>query len=346
MWLYICLAVGALGVSIALPRPRVNPQILGVVLGGVALGGLFLSMGLKAGVEQSPGLYFYVFSAIALGSALRVISHARPVYSALYFIMTILSSSALYLLLHAEFMAFALIIIYAGAIVITYLFVIMLAEQAPSDDELGSMADYDRFSREPMIATGVGFVLLGLLTVMLAEGFGNGEMPSQADRGPRASLLELMPKKVLGSLDRIGAMEGLVRPPLDQVATTLDIEGWTIGLAVKNTDVFAQVVMRPDVAKLVGGEEAAAELAATLVGGQMVRLGLPASLREENIDGVGFALIAEHPMALELAGVILLMAMLGAVVLARKQIEIGEAEKAQAALSLEAMPNGQTGGGA
>ena len=62
-----------------------------------------------------------------------------------------------------------------------------------------------------------------------------------------------------------------------------------------------------------------------------VEVRLPDDLVASNIDKVGWALIAEHPMALELAGIILLMAMLGAVVLARKQIEIGEAEKSEAA---------------
>ena len=53
------------------------------------------------------------------------------------------------------------------------------------------------------------------------------------------------------------------------------------------------------------------------------------------------ALVAEHPMALELAGIILLMAMLGAVVLARKQIEIGEDEKAERARMIASARGGE-----
>jgi len=315
----------------ALPRPRISPQVVGAVIGAIALGGLFVSMGIKAG-DDRPEFYFYLFSAIALGSALRVISHPRPVYAALYFILTILASSALYLVLEAEFMAFALIIIYAGAILITYLFVIMLAEQAPTGEEVGALSEYDRYSREPALATGVGFVLLALLTVMLTRGLGDDTIVPQPSRTHGAALLAELPKKVLGSLDRIGAMDGIETPELAAVGSLLSADGGSIRLTVTDAMKFAKSLERSDVAELVGGRESAQALASAVTTGQTVRLALPASLHEENIDGIGFALIAAHPMALELAGVILLMAMLGAVVLARKQIEIAEEAKAQAAI--------------
>jgi hypothetical protein len=53
----------------------------------------------------------------------------------------------------------------------------------------------------------------------------------------------------------------------------------------------------------------------------MIPAAFPADLRGENIELVGFALLAEHPLAVELAGLILLLAMIGAVILARKQME-------------------------
>ena len=62
---------------------------------------------------------------LGVGSAIRVITHPHPVYAALYFILTIIAMAGLILLLSAEFMAFAVIIVYAGAILVTYLFVIM-----------------------------------------------------------------------------------------------------------------------------------------------------------------------------------------------------------------------------
>jgi NADH-quinone oxidoreductase subunit J len=352
--LYLCIALGGFGVALTLPRPKLSPQIIGALLAAVGLGGAFLALGLKAGGER-PGFYFYIFTAIALGSAVRVISHPKPVYAALYFIMTILSSSALYLMLGAEFMAFALIIIYAGAILITYLFVIMLAEQTPEGGEVGVAAEYDRYSREPAVATVVGFVLLALLTAMMARGVRTLE--PAVPRAQGEALLARMPKNVLDSLDRQGAFVprgGLLRPSLAEVANVLDLERRTIRLLVENDEKFRRyLAARPPVrgelsipdidissvrtavtppdesTVLLGGPRLSPELE-TLVGSEVV-VRLPDDLRAENLDGVGFTLIAEHPMALELAGIILLMAMLGAVVLARKQIEMSEAEKAAAA---------------
>ena len=59
------------------------------------------------------------------------------------------SLEGLYLLLAAEFVSFALIIVYAGAILITYLFVIMLASQSPTEDQDRGEAEYDTTAREP-----------------------------------------------------------------------------------------------------------------------------------------------------------------------------------------------------
>lgn len=326
--LFAALAVGAFGVALALPRPKVSPQVIGALLAATGLGLAFLALAQRAGAER-PGFYFYLFSLIGLGGSLRVISHPKPVYAALYFVLTIIASAALYLMLQAEFMAFALIIIYAGAILITYLFVIMLAQQAPSDEELGAMGPYDRFSREPIAATVTGFILLAALTTMMARGVGAGELrPAAALTAPTGGeLLTEMPRKTVLALERLGAFEGLERPALETIRPpALDPDLRTIRLTVADAERFRASLERPDIAALLG-DEFAVEAARRAQTGDTVVLRLPPDVRDENIESVGFALIAGHPMALELAGVILLMAMLGAVVLARKQIEIGEDEK-------------------
>jgi NADH-quinone oxidoreductase subunit J len=133
--LYGMIALGAIGVGLALPKRGQTPQVIGGLLAALAAGGIILGLTLKA-TEARPNLFFYVFGVIALGAALRVVTHSRPVYAALWFIMVVLASAGMLLILSAEFMAFALIIVYAGAILITYLFVIMLATQAPADDTM------------------------------------------------------------------------------------------------------------------------------------------------------------------------------------------------------------------
>ena len=119
-------------------------------------------------------VYFWIFAAMALGGALRVVTHPRPVYSALYFVLTVFASAGLFVLLWAPFMAAALVLIYAGAILITYVFVIMLATQATADASGATtaavrMTEYDAVSREPVMAAAVGFALMGVLLFVIFD---------------------------------------------------------------------------------------------------------------------------------------------------------------------------------
>jgi NADH-quinone oxidoreductase subunit J len=346
--LFVLLGVGALGVVLALPRKGVSPQLLGGLIAAAAIGGVIAMLASRANAtpavigegNQLPNLYFYIFAGIAFVSGLRVINHRQPVYSALYFILVILSSSALYLLMGAEFMAFALIIIYAGAILITYLFVIMLATQAPSGEQAEALSAYDAYSRDPVISTVLGFVLIAALSGLFAKGVQQTQ-PLETD-GAQAVYLADLPKKVLRTLDQRGAFEGLERPSLPEVTAQRElIAQRRFELAIADEGALRRSLQNDRVAELFSADEL--ERINTTVGslGGTVIVALPEELRFENIDGVGYTLIAGHPMALELAGVILLMAMLGAVVLARKQIEIGEEEKeAQEAALAEGKPKG------
>jgi NADH-quinone oxidoreductase subunit J len=73
-------------------------------------------------------LLFWLLSMIALIAAVSMIIQRNPVYSALFLIVTLLSLAALFLLLHAHFLAAIQIIVYAGAIMVLFLFVIMLLD--------------------------------------------------------------------------------------------------------------------------------------------------------------------------------------------------------------------------
>jgi len=69
---------------------------------------------------------FIVFAVIAIASALNILLQRNPLYSALSLIGTLLSLSALYLTVHAQFIAAVQIVVYAGAIMVLFIFVIML----------------------------------------------------------------------------------------------------------------------------------------------------------------------------------------------------------------------------
>jgi len=74
----------------------------------------------------SPETFFYVFSAVALGSALGVVTQKNPVGSLLFMVVTLASVAAIYVLFEAHFLAAVQVMVYAGAIMVLFLFVIML----------------------------------------------------------------------------------------------------------------------------------------------------------------------------------------------------------------------------
>ena len=151
--LYLVFALGGVGVYLLLPKGRESQVRAGAVLGGLALIALISVLAARVVIPSSTTAFFYVFSTIAILGAVRVITHTKPVYSALYFVLVVISVAALLVLMQAEFLAIALILVYAGAIIVTYLFVIMLAQQE-------TPPVCDRRSREPFVAVLAGFVLM------------------------------------------------------------------------------------------------------------------------------------------------------------------------------------------
>ncbi len=168
--LLLCVVAGV-ATTVLLPGHREVSlrRIGGVTLAAVGL--IFLIAVPAIGTGAPDAVYFWAFSAIALTGAVRVVTHPRPVYSALYFVLTVFASAGLFVLLQAEFMAAALVLIYAGAILVTYVFVIMLASQAtssaPDAGPLQGVAGYDVHSREPGVAAAIGFATMGVLLFVI-----------------------------------------------------------------------------------------------------------------------------------------------------------------------------------
>src|SRR5256884_480511 len=71
---------------------------------------------------------FYVFGALLIAAALGVISARNPVYSALALVMCFISSAAIWLLIEAEFLAVVLVLVYVGAVMVLFLFVVMMLD--------------------------------------------------------------------------------------------------------------------------------------------------------------------------------------------------------------------------
>jgi len=72
--------------------------------------------------------FFYLFSAITVFAALRVVTARNPVHSALFLVLTFFSAAAIWLLLRAEFLAITLVLVYVGAVMVLFLFVVMMLD--------------------------------------------------------------------------------------------------------------------------------------------------------------------------------------------------------------------------
>lgn len=172
--MFLCLGA-AVGTILLLPNRQEQAvrKIGGVILlvvGLILLATLVRWLAGPAGEQRGQmSAYFWIFSAIAIISAIRVITHPRPVYSALYFVLGVMASAGLFILLSAEFMAAALVLIYAGAILVTYVFVIMLATQTGANENESTMPETDVVSREPVLASAIGFTLAGVLLFVIFD---------------------------------------------------------------------------------------------------------------------------------------------------------------------------------
>ncbi|WP_341888058.1 NADH-quinone oxidoreductase subunit J [Variovorax sp. YR752] len=71
---------------------------------------------------------FYVFSAVLLFAAFRVITARTPVYAALYLVLAFFNAACVWMLLRAEFLAISLVLVYVGAVMVLFLFVVMMLD--------------------------------------------------------------------------------------------------------------------------------------------------------------------------------------------------------------------------
>src|SRR5207253_674387 len=75
-----------------------------------------------------PALFFYLFAGVCISAAVMVIAARNPVHSVLFLILAFVNAAALFILLGAEFLAMILIIVYVGAVLVLFLFVVMMLD--------------------------------------------------------------------------------------------------------------------------------------------------------------------------------------------------------------------------
>ena len=110
-----------------------------------------------------PLILFYVFGAILLGSALAVILVRNPVHAALFLVLAFVTAAALWLLLYAEFLAITLVLVYVGAVMVLFLFVVMML-----DINLDRLRE--GFWGNLPLAAGVGILMAAEMVLLLLRG--------------------------------------------------------------------------------------------------------------------------------------------------------------------------------
>jgi NADH-quinone oxidoreductase subunit J len=151
---------------------------------------------------------FTLFSAIAIVGAVMMLVETRPVYAALDFALSVLATCGLFLLLNAAFLAAATVIVYAGAIIVTFLFVIMLAQQS-------GLAAYDAHPYRPVLGSVAGALLLAGLLTTLSRSYPPGE-----SLGGRPLVRLISPEAAAGHTSRL-AQPGASSPGVRDLGRTL-----------------------------------------------------------------------------------------------------------------------------
>ena len=107
---------------------------------------------------------FYVFSAVLLFASFRVITARSPVYAALYLVLAFFSAACVWMLLHAEFLAISLVLVYVGAVMVLFLFVVMMLD-------INTDAMREGFWKHFPVALVVGVVIALEMALVLMPGF-------------------------------------------------------------------------------------------------------------------------------------------------------------------------------
>ena len=116
-------------------------------------------------------LVFYVLGAVLVASAVAVITARNPVHSVLFLVLAFFTSAGIWLLLEAEFLAIVLVLVYVGAVMVLFLFVVMML-----DVNLAPLREgFIRYL--PVGAAVAAVVVVEIALVIGASGFDLGSMP-------------------------------------------------------------------------------------------------------------------------------------------------------------------------
>jgi NADH-quinone oxidoreductase subunit J len=129
---------------------------------------------------------FYLFSAVLLFASFRVITARSTVHSALFLVLAFFNAACVWMLLKAEFLAIALVLVYVGAVMVLFLFVVMMLD-------INTDAFREGFWKHFPVAGFIGALIALEMALVLKGGFRLTDAPA-----PTAELVKLGNTKVLG----------------------------------------------------------------------------------------------------------------------------------------------------
>lgn len=380
----LAAALGVAGFFLLLPRPR-GRFVPGGIAALIAAAAVFGAWAYRTFGQPMPdvigSVLFWLFAAGALIFGAVLVAQKNPARGAIAFAFVVLSTCGLFLLLAAPFLMAATVIIYAGAIIVTFLFVLMLSQSAgPSDEN-------DR-SREPLYGSFAGFAFVGLVLFALYQ-----TSLASAPPEPGAPVSDdRLPIAVLTADERAKLADAIAK--LDEAAAELDGETGTNAARAERVKAFDKkyepikdaltdvvgtspndtgrtrtgslrerleksaargtqpaVLWRDDAQARDALKRAAAVRAATYTTGRRVEeifqnekpeveaaklevrnLRNEASLLygmgelpANNVRNLGYLLYSEHLLAIELAGTLLLVAVIGAIAVAHRRPQVAPA---------------------
>jgi NADH-quinone oxidoreductase subunit J len=141
-------------------------------------------------MDAKTGL-FYVFAALMLFAAFKVITARNPVHAALYLVLAFFQAAAIWILLKAEFLAITLVLVYVGAVMVLFLFVVMML-----DINIDSMRQ--GFWKHFPLAGTVGAIIALEMSYVLMGGF--REPPKAANAVVQAGAAQVSNTKELGKV--------------------------------------------------------------------------------------------------------------------------------------------------
>ena len=325
--LFPCV-LGFAAIYLLLPKARRSKPILGGALAALALvsGAAFL---IRTDTFAIESLLFFAFAGAAIVAGVLMIAQSNPVHAALSFALVVLSTCGLFLLLAAPFLMAATIIIYAGAIVVTFLFVIMLAQQE-------GVSNADQRSREPFLASLAGGVLLASLLCVLHKSYDTRDLDGVLREVQQLSEAKTTDdiKRLLGdpaakkekerSLPLVAALEKqFATVPADHKIHN-DIAELNFDWLLLNVDK-----LREHAGAILKELETQSAKHASLAFGKVPGKENnktpghfpPGKLPAANVTAVGRTLFTDYLIPVELAATLLLVATIGAIVIASRRSE-------------------------